>query len=75
MTEQNNKRRISIGEAAEQLGVSKDTVRRLISRGDLDAYRIGTGERAPVRLDAHDVEACAHRVPTGRPLRGGGDQS
>jgi excisionase family DNA binding protein len=33
---------ISIDEAAEQLSVSRRTIRRLISKGDLVAYRVGT---------------------------------
>ena len=57
-------RRITISDAARILGVSKDTVRRLISSGQLRAYRIGHGARAPIRLELAAVEECARPLPT-----------
>jgi excisionase family DNA binding protein len=38
---------ISIAKAAEQLDVSRDTVRRLLAAGELRAVRIGTSVRVP----------------------------
>jgi excisionase family DNA binding protein len=32
---------LSTAEAAEELGVSEDTVRRMCERGELRAYRVG----------------------------------
>lgn len=49
---------VTIIEAANYLGVSHKTVRRLISDGRLPAYRVGGG---PIRLLASDVEAA--KVP------------
>jgi len=52
-------RTITVKEAAEMLSVSGMTVRRLIDRGALPAWRVaGTG---PIRLNSLDVEAL--RVP------------
>lgn len=58
--------RITIGDAARILGVSKDTIRRMISAGELTAYRIGSGSRAPIRLDVDDVEQLARPIATVR---------
>jgi excisionase family DNA binding protein len=55
---------ISMDAAAEQLGVSVRTVRRLISHGKLRAYRIGTDI---VRIDSDDLDGVLTPVvPTGR---------
>jgi excisionase family DNA binding protein len=43
---------ISLDAAAERVGASKRTVRRLISTGQLRAYRIG---RTMVRVDSDDL--------------------
>ena len=54
----------SIKEAAEQLGVSHDTVARLVARGELPAIRVS--ERI-VRIPAPAFEAYARgRKVTGR---------
>lgn len=50
---------ISIDEAAAHLGVSAKTVRRMISRGDLKAVRIGP---RLIRIDAASLASA------GRPL-------
>lgn len=50
---------ISIAEAADRLSVGPKTVRRMISRGELPARRIG---KRLIRIDAADL---AH---LGRPL-------
>lgn len=53
---------LSIAAAAEYLDVSKDTVRRLISRGDLKAYRIGRS----IRIHPRDVMKAFKPVTTFR---------
>jgi excisionase family DNA binding protein len=48
---------VSIAQAAELLGVSRDTVRRLLTVGELGSVRIGKAVRIPCadvdRLIAH----------------------
>ena len=66
MAQADLRRRISITEAAQVLGIDHQTVRRMISRGELPAYRIGAGPRAPIRLDIEDVERCARPMNTAR---------
>jgi excisionase family DNA binding protein len=44
---------ISLDAAADEIGASKRTVRRLISSGELRAYRIG---KAVIRVDHDDLE-------------------
>ncbi len=45
-------KKISTDQAAADLGISKRTLRRLISSGDLKAYKIGKGI---VRIDTDDL--------------------
>jgi excisionase family DNA binding protein len=47
-------KKLSLGAAADELGVCKRTVQRLITSGELPAYKIGT---KIVRVDADDVAA------------------
>lgn len=54
---------ISITQAAEILGLGNLAVRRRIARGELAAYRLGTGPRAPIRLDLAEVVAHARPLP------------
>jgi excisionase family DNA binding protein len=57
-------KKISLFKTADELGVSVRTVRRLISRGELRAYRIGTDI---VRIDSDDIESVLKPVtPTGK---------
>jgi excisionase family DNA binding protein len=55
--EQSRTKLFSIATVAERLEISQDTVRRLISRGDLTAIRIGT----MVRIAAADIESFVNR--------------
>lgn len=55
------RRWLSVAEASHYLGVHADTVRRLISRGELRGYRIA-GVRA-VRVDRRDVDKLLRPVP------------
>lgn len=53
---------ISLTAAAERLGVSVKTVRRYITYGLLDGYRVGP---KAIRVDAEAVARLAHRLPDG----------
>ena len=52
----------TIKETAVQLGVSDMTIRRMVARGELSAYRIGP---RVLRLDADEVDRLAVKVPVG----------
>ena len=54
--------------AADWLGTSESTVRRLIARGELRAYRFGP---RLVRIDPADLAALATPVTSLADLRGG----
>lgn len=57
-------RKISLETAPDELGVSKRTVRRLISGGELRAYRVG---KQSVRIDVNDIAAVLKPiVPDGK---------
>ncbi|WP_082959696.1 helix-turn-helix domain-containing protein [Mycobacterium sp. E2462] len=57
--------KITLDAAADELGVSKRTVRRLISTGELRAYLIGKGRL--VRVDRDDLASVIHEVvPSGK---------
>lgn len=49
-----HRRYVSVGDAAEYLGVSDRTIRQMISDGRLTAYRNG---RKLVRLDLNQIDA------------------
>jgi excisionase family DNA binding protein len=58
-------KKITLDDAADQLGVSKRTVRRLISNGDLRGWRLG--RTRVVRVDADEVsKALQPIVPNGK---------
>jgi excisionase family DNA binding protein len=60
------KKKLTLNEAADELGVSKRTLRRLISSGQLPAVRIGIGT-AIVRIDPDDLANVIHPVvPNGK---------
>lgn len=49
--------------AAEYLGVSTKTVRRMIASGELTAYRLG---RRLIRIDLAELEQLARPIPSAR---------
>lgn len=53
------RRMLSIAQVAHVLGVSTSSVRRMISQGQLKAYRYG--DRS-IRIDPADLEAARHPV-------------
>ena len=50
----------SIDVAAERLGVSPRTVRRMISRGELPAYRVG---KRLIRIDLLELDDLLRPIP------------
>jgi excisionase family DNA binding protein len=51
---------LTIADAAERLGVSSKTVRRLISAGRIPAFRVGR----LVRIKPADLDAAFERIPS-----------
>lgn len=51
----------SVAAAADRLGVSQDTVRRMIDRGELTGYRLG---KRLIRIDLDELEASIKPIPT-----------
>lgn len=51
----------SIDAAAERLGCSPRTVRRMIAAGELAGYRLG---KRMLRVNLDEVEALLRRIPT-----------
>lgn len=49
-------------QAAEYLGITDRTLRRMIAAGDLPAYRLGP---RLLRIDVGDLDALMRRVPAG----------
>lgn len=47
----------SLHQVADYLGLNERTVRQHIAAGHFPAYRLGTGPKAPIRIDLADVEA------------------
>lgn len=64
---------LSIPQAAEQRGVSVSTIRRLIARGELRAFRIGP---RIIRIDPRDLDAAVTEVnpATFAAMNGGDDE-
>lgn len=54
---------VSVNEAAEILGTSADTVRRLVAKGELPSYRVGSSRI--VRVLRSDVLALLKPVSAG----------
>lgn len=55
------RRWLTQAEAAEYLGTTDRTVRRMIAAGDLPAYRLG---KRMTRIDAGDLDTVLRRIPT-----------
>ena len=60
--------RIRLGEAAEILGVSPDTVRRMTATGQLTAERTSGGQRTVARADVVRLAAERRRAGRDRPI-------
>jgi len=59
---------LRLGQAAEILGVSPDTVRRWIKSGRLQAERTGGGQRVVTRSDVARLAAERRRAGRDRPI-------
>ena len=55
---------LTVAETARRLRQSEVTVRRKIADGSLPALKIGTGPRAPIRVDAAELEAWISASPS-----------
>ncbi len=51
-----------ISVAAERVGCSTKTIRRLIAQGDLTGYRLGS---RMIRVDLNELDALLRPIPTG----------
>ena len=51
---------LTVPEVADHLRVSVKTVRRRIESGELPTLRIGSGTRAPVRVDEAALDELLH---------------
>lgn len=58
----------SIERTAEHLDCSRDTIRRMISRGELPARRFGR----LIRIDPADLRKASKPITNAADLRGGG---
>jgi excisionase family DNA binding protein len=52
---------LTVGEVAERLKVSRWSVYRRVEAGELPAVRLGSGPRAPIRVDERELEAWLYR--------------
>ena len=57
---------VSVAEAADILGVHKQTIRRMIKRGSLAAVEVGYGDKTTYMIKRTDLEN-ARLNPKGRP--------
>ncbi|MBB2892189.1 helix-turn-helix domain-containing protein [Flexivirga oryzae] len=65
LTRSTARRRLTAQEAAEELGVTVRTVRNMIARGELRAYRLGgTTKGHGIRIEPADLDAALHPIPT-----------
>jgi len=66
---------LTVAEVARRLQQSERTVRDKIASGALPAIKIGTGPRAPIRVDPGELDAwieANHVTPAERRVRSGG---
>jgi excisionase family DNA binding protein len=58
-----HRRLLSVRETAERLGLSQESVRRRIRRGELPALRLGEGPKVPLRIDEAELEHYVYGLP------------
>jgi molybdopterin-binding protein len=68
MTSSIPKDALRIGEAAESLGVSTDTIRRWITEGRIEAERTPGGQRTITRTEVNRLLAERRRAGADRPI-------
>ena len=49
---------VSLASAAEYFEVSEKTLRRMIMRSEIPAYRLGGNVRGPIRVKISEIEAA-----------------
>jgi excisionase family DNA binding protein len=54
-------RLLTVGETALILRQSERSVRDKIARGEIPSLRVGVGPRAPIRIDADELERWLYR--------------
>ena len=52
-----------MNETAARLRVSRKTIRRMLDDGRLEAFRLGTGPKAHVRVDEAALDRWLHSEP------------
>lgn len=52
---------LRVGDAARELGVHPNTVRRWVSAGELDVIRLGAGPKPAIRIAPDDLAAFLQR--------------
>ncbi|MFY0406913.1 helix-turn-helix transcriptional regulator [Solicola sp. PLA-1-18] len=63
LTAESSRRFGSLSEAAQEVGVSKDTIRRRVADGTLQAFRIGP---RLIRVDLDEVRALLRPIPSAK---------
>lgn len=54
-------RAMNMKEVAAELGVSEDTARRAVARGDLRSFKVGRGQTGARRVRRQDFESFVER--------------
>lgn len=62
MTTPDEKYVLTVGEAADYLGCSTDTIRDRIADRTLPAYRLGKGPRGAIRIKRDDLDLLLRRI-------------
>ena len=52
---------LTVDEAAAKLRVSRWSISRRVASGEIPALRVGSGPRAPIRIDEHELQAWLYR--------------
>ena len=54
---------LTVGQVADRLQVSRWSVYRRVAEGQIPAVKLGTGPRAPLRVDADELEQWLRSEP------------
>lgn len=52
------RRLLTVAQTADQLGVSADTVYRPVESGEWPSVRLGSGPKAPIRIDSDELRVA-----------------
>lgn len=52
---------LSRAQAQERIGVSRDTLRKLVKSGALKAHKLGDARNSPLRFSPEDIDAYMER--------------